>query len=188
MAVYYGKPSWFAPTVIGEVLSVLRYDERTFQPEWGSNLRSPTFQAGSFNCTRANALWIYNHQIMSPLAQPGEVPFQQTRYFDPMLDQCWAGVVDGGQTLAQHWVHFPRFPGYVPCHFSDRLQSKINIQPDPKKKCKKTFLVFLISISPDEVHVKSFSKFDRGKGLQDEFSKWSPNASICTNVLYKLLF
>ena len=29
---------------------------------------------------------------------------QQTRDIDPMLDQCWASVVDGGQTLVQHWV------------------------------------------------------------------------------------
>ena len=29
----------------------------TWTPEWGSNARSPTFQAGSFNrCTRAPAL------------------------------------------------------------------------------------------------------------------------------------
>ena len=31
---------------------------------------------------------------------------QQTRTRDiyPMLDQCWASVVDGGPTLVQHWV------------------------------------------------------------------------------------
>ena len=34
-----------------------------------------------------------------PLDQP-----QQTRHIDPMLEQCWADVVDGGPTLVQHWV------------------------------------------------------------------------------------
>ena len=28
----------------------------------------------------------------------------RTRDIDPMLDQCWASVVDGGPTLVQHWV------------------------------------------------------------------------------------
>ena len=35
------------------------------------------------------------------------VPFtysQQTRHIDPLLDQCWANVVDGGPTLIQHWI------------------------------------------------------------------------------------
>ena len=31
--------------------------------------------------------------------------FQQTRYIDPVLDQCWASVVDGGPTLIQTWVN-----------------------------------------------------------------------------------
>ena len=30
---------------------------------------------------------------------------QQTRYIDPMLDQCWADVGDGGPPLVQHWVY-----------------------------------------------------------------------------------
>ena len=44
--------------------------------------------------------------------------------------------------------------------------SRINrpTQPDPEKKAKRHFLVFLISISLSEVHVKSFLKFDKGKG------------------------
>ena len=29
---------------------------------------------------------------------------QQTRDFDPMLDHCWASVVNGGPTLVQHFV------------------------------------------------------------------------------------
>ena len=29
---------------------------------------------------------------------------QQTRHIDLMLVQCWASVVDGGPTLAQHWI------------------------------------------------------------------------------------
>ena len=34
----------------------------------------------------------------------GWQPSQQTRYVDPMLDQCWASVYDGGPALVQHWV------------------------------------------------------------------------------------
>ena len=37
---------------------------------------------------------------------------QQTRDIDPMMDQCWASVVDGGTTLVQHWVDFSWFAGY----------------------------------------------------------------------------
>ena len=29
---------------------------------------------------------------------------QRTRDIDPMLDRCWASVLDGGTTLVQHWV------------------------------------------------------------------------------------
>ena len=32
------------------------------------------------------------------------VHVQQTRNIHPMLDQCWASVVNGGQTLVQHWI------------------------------------------------------------------------------------
>ena len=44
------------------------------------------------------------------------------------------------------------------------INTRINIQPDPKKIARKRFLVFLISLSPGEVHVKIFPKFDHGKG------------------------
>ena len=30
---------------------------------------------------------------------------EQTRDIEPMLDQCWADVVDGGPTLNQHWFN-----------------------------------------------------------------------------------
>ena len=30
--------------------------------------------------------------------------YQQTRYINPVLVQCWASVVAGGPTLHQHWV------------------------------------------------------------------------------------
>ena len=33
------------------------------------------------------------------------VGFQQTRDVDPMLNWCWASVVDGGATSTQHWVN-----------------------------------------------------------------------------------
>ena len=29
---------------------------------------------------------------------------KQTRHIDSMLDQCWPNVLDGGPTLAQHWI------------------------------------------------------------------------------------
>ena len=54
----------------------------------GSNPRSPTFQAGSFNhCT-----------------SPPPPTSQQTRYIYPMFDQCWPTVYDVGPTLVKHWV------------------------------------------------------------------------------------
>ena len=33
------------------------------------------------------------------------VIYMQTRHIDPMFDQYWADVVDGGQTLVQHLVN-----------------------------------------------------------------------------------
>ena len=36
---------------------------------------------------------------------------QQTRDIDPMLEQCWASVVDGSPTFKQHWVDVSFFPG-----------------------------------------------------------------------------
>ena len=30
---------------------------------------------------------------------------QQTRYVEPMLFYCWAGVADNGPTLKQHWLN-----------------------------------------------------------------------------------
>ena len=32
-------------------------------------------------------------------------PAQQPRDIETMLDQCWAGVVDGGPSLTQHWIN-----------------------------------------------------------------------------------
>ena len=32
------------------------------------------------------------------------VSIQQTRYVEPMLVQCWAGIGDAGSTLSQHWL------------------------------------------------------------------------------------
>ena len=33
------------------------------------------------------------------------VASQQTPDIEPRLVQCWAGIVDGGPTLNQHWLH-----------------------------------------------------------------------------------
>ena len=41
-----------------------------------------------------------------------QVPSQQTRHIDPMLDQCLANVVDGGPTVIQHWVDVACLLGY----------------------------------------------------------------------------
>ena len=30
---------------------------------------------------------------------------RQTRDIEPLLDQCWASVVDGGPTLNQQWLN-----------------------------------------------------------------------------------
>ena len=35
-----------------------------------------------------------------------------TRNLSPMLDQCWANVVDGGPTLVKHWVDVSCLLGY----------------------------------------------------------------------------
>ena len=44
---------------------------------------------------------------ISALPTPGKQPTtQQTRNILPMLDQCWASLVDGGTTLVQHWEDF----------------------------------------------------------------------------------
>ena len=40
---------------------------------------------------------------------------------DPMFDQCWASVVDGGPTLVKHWVDVSCLLGY-----SQTNESKIN--------------------------------------------------------------
>ena len=37
-----------------------------------------------------------NHQTVISL---------QTLDMDPMLDQCWASIVDDGLTLSQHWIY-----------------------------------------------------------------------------------
>ena len=36
---------------------------------------------------------------------------QQTPRINPMSDQCWANVVDGGPTLVRHWVDVSCFLG-----------------------------------------------------------------------------
>ena len=79
------------------VCFTLAIKERSSQS--GARTRDLRFskQAVSNQCTRTHALWIYNHQIMSPLAQPGEVPFHDT------LTQCWTNVGPESQTVAKHW-------------------------------------------------------------------------------------
>ena len=57
----------------------------------------------------------YTYQpLCSPLYPLNTAP-QQTRHIDPMLDQCWADVVDGGPTLVQHWVDVSCFLGPCTC-------------------------------------------------------------------------
>ena len=51
---------------------------------------------------------------------------QQTRDIDPMLCQCWASVVDGGPTLAQHWVDVPCLLGYFNDVFKLKLLNALN--------------------------------------------------------------
>ena len=38
------------------------------------------------------------------IGRTSRVPDALTRHIDPMLDQCWANVVDGGPTLVQLWI------------------------------------------------------------------------------------
>ena len=44
--------------------------------------------------------------ISAPVDQPQSATGNITnkREIDPLLGQCWASVVDGGQTLTQRWV------------------------------------------------------------------------------------
>ena len=107
------------------------------------------------------------------------------------LTQCWTNVGPASQTVAKHWSNIgtmSRVFWYMSnVIFLDRLHSRINIQPDPKKIASKRFWSFW-SVYPLMGVSTVFSNLTRGMDLQDEFSKWPPNASICTNVLYKLLF
>ena len=66
------------------------------------------------------------------------------------------------------------------------LRCLVGRASNPQNIARERFLFFLLSIFPDEVglHVKSFPCLTRRKGLQDDFSKWPPNASISTNVGY----
>ena len=45
------------------------------------------------------ASWASNEGVAREQRNP-----EQARDIEPMLDQCWASVVDGGQTLIQYWV------------------------------------------------------------------------------------
>ena len=57
------------------------------------------------------------------------------------------------------------------------------------KKLQKTFFLSFWSVYPLLKYMSKIcvmSNLNRGKGLQDEYSKWPPNASIYTNILYKL--
>ena len=43
----------------------------------------------------------------------GSIDIPANTIHDPMLDQCWANVVDGGPTLVQHWIHVSCLLGYL---------------------------------------------------------------------------
>ena len=52
-------------------------------------------------------LFVKGYPVLpTTMGTPGEysalVSFQQARYIEPMLGQCWSDVVDGGPTLT--WV------------------------------------------------------------------------------------
>ena len=55
----------------------------TWRPEWGSNTRSPTFQAGCFN-----------HSTRAPPSSP-----VNTRHIWRTFVQCWTNVKNFGPTL-----------------------------------------------------------------------------------------
>ena len=46
---------------------------------------------------------------MSYNAGPISDTIQQAYDVQPMLDYCWASVVDGGATLNQYWLNVSRF-------------------------------------------------------------------------------
>ena len=68
----------------------------------------------------ATPLWTGNNggEDISTLKQGGDTRHflisQKKRRIEPMLDQCWAGVVDGGPALVQHWVGVSRLLGCSP--------------------------------------------------------------------------
>ena len=45
-----------------------------------------------------------NLQVLKSKTRLFSVEATRTRHIDPMLDQCWANVVDGEPTLGQHWI------------------------------------------------------------------------------------
>ena len=55
-----------------------------------------------------------------PISLQTQVVSQKTRDIDPMFDQCWANVVDGGPTLVKHWVDVSCFSGMPTVVFADR--------------------------------------------------------------------
>ena len=47
---------------------------------------------------------------LNNLSDATEAYSQQTRYIEPILAQNWAGVVDVGPTLSQHWANIAFCP------------------------------------------------------------------------------
>ena len=74
--------------------------------------------------------------------------FQQTRHIDPLLDQCWANVVDGGPTLIQHWIGVSYLVDSIPIKlswWSSTTSFYLALEDHPILLCKaKTHLMSII--------------------------------------------
>ena len=82
----------------------------TWKPEWGSNPRSPTFQAGSFNhCTIGRRPWPANRTEYIRWDRDN-IRGQQAQDIHPLFLQCWSTVYDACPTLSLHWVNVSCLP------------------------------------------------------------------------------
>ena len=66
--------------------------------------------------------------FVSPIFFPFES--RQTRYIHPILDQCWASVVDGETKLVQYWVDVSCLLGNPSLYYLFIYNSNNNVNSD----------------------------------------------------------
>ena len=95
-----------------------------------------------------------------------ELP-QQTRLIDPILDQCWTNVVDGGPTLVQHWIDVSCLLGP---YWDDRYYNAV---ADPRSE--KRGAPGILGVCPQDFLV-NFSQF---RGLFEVFGEHRGGGGAC---------